>query len=151
MVVDERSRHQLYQRLETVLGIAEADTLMAHLPPVGWADVATKQDLASLENRMDARFQTVDARLNARFASVEARFVSVDARFDVIDERFNSVDERFNSVEQRIEAVKHEMLAAFRGELNTAMTSQTRAIVFAMLGSVTASTSLIFAVTRLAS
>ena len=43
---------------------------MELLPPVGWADVATKQgfglirrDLVALEARMHARFETVDARL----------------------------------------------------------------------------------------
>ena len=49
MVVDERARHQLYQRLEAVLGAEEATILMEHLPPVGWADVATKRDLDALE------------------------------------------------------------------------------------------------------
>jgi hypothetical protein len=49
MAVDERSRHQLYQRLEAVLGAEEATILMEHLPPVGWADVATKRDLDALE------------------------------------------------------------------------------------------------------
>jgi hypothetical protein len=45
MAVTEATRHALYQRLDVVLGQDEAATLMEHLPPVGWADVATKQDL----------------------------------------------------------------------------------------------------------
>jgi len=48
MVIDEGARHRLHGRLEQVLGSEEAGTLMAHLPPVGWADVATKRDLDSL-------------------------------------------------------------------------------------------------------
>jgi hypothetical protein len=48
MTIDERSRHQLFARLEEVLGSDEATTLMEHLPPLGWADVATKRDLDQL-------------------------------------------------------------------------------------------------------
>lgn len=46
MAITEESRFQLHQRLERVLGKDEATTLMEHLPPVGWADVATKADIA---------------------------------------------------------------------------------------------------------
>lgn len=35
----------MYESMEAVHGREVADTVMAHLPPVGWADVATKQDL----------------------------------------------------------------------------------------------------------
>ena len=59
MAVDERTRHEMYSGLEEKLGPHVADALMAHLPPVGWADVATKQDLAALAQRfehMDTRF-----------------------------------------------------------------------------------------------
>lgn len=57
MAITEQSRHDLYVRLEAALGTKEATTLMEHLPPVGWADVATKDDLANLEARLDVRFQ----------------------------------------------------------------------------------------------
>lgn len=45
MAITEATRHQMYQRLEELLGKDEAATLMEHLPPVGWADVATRRDL----------------------------------------------------------------------------------------------------------
>lgn len=54
MVLDERSRHELYLKLEQVLGPDRATTLMELLPPVGWADVATKRDLENLELRLRA-------------------------------------------------------------------------------------------------
>ena len=62
MVVDERSRHELYRRLEEVLGPEAATTLIEHLPPVGWADVATKHDLSGLEQRLELRFDRIDDR-----------------------------------------------------------------------------------------
>jgi len=48
MTISEESRHRLYLRLEEVLGPDEATVLMEHLPPVGWADVATKRDIEGL-------------------------------------------------------------------------------------------------------
>ena len=70
MAIDERTRHQLFLRLEEVLGDEEANTLMEHLPPVGWADVATKSDfvvmrgdLEQLETRMNLRFEIADEKM----------------------------------------------------------------------------------------
>ncbi len=64
MAIDERTRHQLFLRLEEVLGDEEANTLMEHLPPVGWADVATKRDLDDLEQRMGLRFDLAEERMH---------------------------------------------------------------------------------------
>jgi hypothetical protein len=66
MAIDERSRHQLFTRLEEILGEEHATVLMAHLPPVGWADVATRRDLDQLEARLDSRFEAMDSRFEAR-------------------------------------------------------------------------------------
>lgn len=58
MPISERDRHDLYLAVERSIGTEQADTMMAMLPPVGWADVATKHDLAELEGRLEARFDT---------------------------------------------------------------------------------------------
>lgn len=52
MSVDEAARHRLFNKAVEVLGEEEAETLMAHLPPGGWPNLATKQDLLELERRM---------------------------------------------------------------------------------------------------
>lgn len=68
MAVTEESRHQLYQRLEELLGHDEATTLMEHLPPVGWADVATTRDLSVTEAavRADLREEIGGLRVELR-------------------------------------------------------------------------------------
>src|SRR5882757_3750567 len=103
MVLDERARHELFLRLEQVLGPESAETLMEMMPPVGWADVATKRDLDALEQRMDLRFELVDQRFDA-----------VDQRFESVEQR---LDQQFGALDQLFEASEGKLLAAFRGEL----------------------------------
>jgi hypothetical protein len=95
MMISEHTRHEMYRRLEEVLGAEVAATLMEHLPPVGWADVATRRDLDLL--RAD------------------------------------------------FEATEHRLRADFRAELNAAITSQTRTLMFAIIGSNVTMAALAFA------
>jgi hypothetical protein len=71
MALEESSRNRLYNRLEEVLGPDEANALMSLLPPVGWADVATKHDVVLLKQdiaQVEARMATKEdlARLESR-------------------------------------------------------------------------------------
>lgn len=68
MALDERARHDLYLRLEEHLGPEAATTLMEHLPPTGWADVATRRDLDQLRAVTEADLD----RLRADIHHVEA-------------------------------------------------------------------------------
>jgi hypothetical protein len=77
MAVDERGRLQLADAAKRAFGDDAGITLMELLPPVGWADVATKQDLLALEARMDARF-------TPRFESLEARMGRVEDKVDEV-------------------------------------------------------------------
>jgi hypothetical protein len=74
--VDERSRHELYLSIEELIGAEKAETLMSMLPSVGWADVATKQDLvamradiAALEERLGRDITALEERLVLQFRS----------------------------------------------------------------------------------
>ena len=70
MAISEESRHRMYGRLEEVLGVEEAATMMAHLPPVGWADVATKRDLDAFAGLLRAEMATQGAELRTEMANV---------------------------------------------------------------------------------
>ena len=61
--ITESTRFALQQRAREVLGEQEGDTLMAHLPPVGWADVATKQDLEVVSVQIGALREATKADL----------------------------------------------------------------------------------------
>jgi hypothetical protein len=59
VAVDERARHQLFVKLEQVLGSEEATTLMETLPPVHHDELVTKEyldlRLAAMEDRLTTR------------------------------------------------------------------------------------------------
>ncbi|MCZ7528928.1 MAG: hypothetical protein M5U31_00425 [Acidimicrobiia bacterium] len=78
MAIDEHTRHHLHELARETWDDEAADTLMEMLPPVGWADVATKRDLDALEERIGARFEIVDLRLAAFEERTDARFAAVD-------------------------------------------------------------------------
>jgi tetrahydromethanopterin S-methyltransferase subunit G len=60
--------------LRTHVGEAVANTLMEHLPPGGWYDVARTGDFDRIEIRLD--------KLDNRIDKLEARFDKLEARID---------------------------------------------------------------------
>lgn len=76
MAVSETERHELYAKLERVIGKEHAETIMSLLPPVGWTDVATKHDVDVLAGRLEA----VEAKLEARIDGVEAKIEASESR-----------------------------------------------------------------------
>ena len=163
-MIDERARHELYRAVEELLGTSTADTLMTLLPPVGWADVATKDDLRQLEARLttrwdsrfdglttrwDSRFDGLETRWDARFdelagrfsrleAGLDARFVHAeartDAKFAIVDARFENVDGRFARLDTRF--------AQLEGQLDRSLREQTRTLMLGLIGAMFTMTSL---------
>ena len=90
----EAERFTLHQTLRSLMPEAVADTLMAHLPPAGWSDVARTSDIDAVRAEIDAlRTDTKE-----KFDKVDARFDKVDKRFDKIDERFDRMEARFDEL-----------------------------------------------------
>ncbi|MDQ3757580.1 MAG: hypothetical protein M3394_07010 [Actinomycetota bacterium] len=98
MAITEQSRHELYRHLIETMGEKRAATLMAHLPPVGWADVATKQDIDHLRETMALRFETI----TRRFEGVEASIAALAERFDGIEASLRHMDERLRHMDDKL-------------------------------------------------
>lgn len=95
----EADRLTLHQTLRGLMPENVADILMAHLPPVGWSNVATKDDINLLRMEMNQRFTLVDEK----FKQIDPRFTTIDERFKKIDARFDHIDARFDRLETKID------------------------------------------------
>ena len=125
MAVDPAAREQLLASLRATLGSEEAATMDELLPP---DDVGTT-----------ARFDQLDAHLadhDRRFDQHDRRFDQIDTRLDQHDRRFDQIDRTLQSLDQRMDTLRYELIAAFRGEVVSAVSGQTRAV---LLGVITAS------------
>ena len=77
MAISEEDRHRLYGRLEDVLGPAEAATMMAHLPPVGWSEVATRRDVDALGSQLRAEMSVLGSELRGEIASMRGEMTGL--------------------------------------------------------------------------
>ena len=86
----ETARFQMHQGLQNALGEAVANTLMDHLPPSGWSDVARRHDIEMIMMRfdmLDARIESVQDGLNTRIDGLDRRIDGLEKRIDGLDGR----------------------------------------------------------------
>ena len=84
MTVDDRTRLNLHRKLTELLGPEEADTLMAHLPPVTWDRVATTDDVESLGRVLGGELRSEMRELAVQLRS-EMKDVEAGIRSDMKD------------------------------------------------------------------
>ena len=80
MSVDERRRLELADAAKRAFGDDAGITLMELLPPVGWADVATKQDLLAIDQRLgrlELRFDELAREIRAQTWKLMTLMVAV--------------------------------------------------------------------------
>ena len=164
MTIEEQERRVLQEALVNTLGPRPADTLMHYLPPVGWADVATKHDLDALEEKIGLRIDSLRMEVNAGLAGVHAKIdtqrADVDTKIDTgLADVHTKIDTGLASVHTRIDTglaglhtkidtgladVRIE-IAGVRTELYRSMTQQTWRII----GSFVAAQGLLFTALKL--
>ena len=147
MSTNDKARLELHRRLEAVLGAEEASTLMSHIPPVTWDQVATKDDLRALEASLRSEISVSASGLRAEMADLrtdlrtEMAELRTELRTDMADLR---TEFRTDMAELRTEM--HTGTATLRTDISDAITRQTRW----MLGVALALTSVMITVTQLA-
>jgi hypothetical protein len=130
VAITEHDRHKLYLALEHLLGTSEATTLMEHLPPVGWADVATRHDLDQglALVRADLHAELADLRTDMRTEIGELR---TEMRTEIGELR---TEARTGSAELRTE------MADLRAAVETSLRQMIPVVVGATAAIVTAAT-----------
>ena len=147
MSTNDEARLELHRRLEAVLGAEEASTLMSHIPPVTWDQVATKDDLRALEASLRSEISVSASGLRAEMADLrtdlrtEMAELRTELRTDMADLR---TELRTDMADLRTEL--HTGTATLRADISNAITRQTRW----MLGVAVALTSVMITVTQLA-
>ena len=68
MTISEAQRFEMYLGLRNTLGDVVANSLMEHLPPSGWSDVARTGDI----DRIDTRIDRLEADMREGFQSIRS-------------------------------------------------------------------------------
>ena len=103
MAISETARLDMLSGLRKSVGETVANTLMEHLPPGGWYDVARTGDFDRIEIRLDKldnRIDKLEARLDDRIDKLEARFDKLEVRIDNLEAR---LDDRIDKLAQKID------------------------------------------------
>ena len=86
MAVTESERYELYQVLVEKLGAEGAQTLMEHLPPTGWSEVATKHDFdhqrALFRADLDQHRAETSAELQELRGEIRASELRLEAKIE---------------------------------------------------------------------
>jgi chromosome segregation ATPase len=151
MVGDERARHELLVRLQQVLGDKEAATLMEHLPPDRWPELATKGDLSPLQTDLlalrsdvtELKSDVTELKSDVTVLKSDVAVLQSDVselKTDVEELRhetklgFALVDQRFEHLEENLElrfASAHDRMESF---VRSRLDAQTRALLFTIIG-----------------
>ena len=104
MAVTEADRLEMHLGLRQALGDTVADTVMEHLPPTGWGDVARARDVDRVEDRI--------VRLDERIDRIEERIDRIEERIDRMETDFK---DEFRNIRGSIRVLVASVVAVATG------------------------------------
>jgi predicted nuclease with TOPRIM domain len=133
VAVDERTRHELHTRAAEVLGAEHAETLMSMLPPVGWADVATRRDLDALQTtlqqeiallRSDVKHDMTELKteLKGDIHALRNEFSGLEGKFGTLQGQFGQLEGQFGELRGEFGELRGEM-GNLRADVSDKLTS----------------------------
>jgi hypothetical protein len=78
------------------MGHERAATMMNLVPPVGWADVATRHDLDEVDSRVTRRIDALEEKL--------------DYKFEALDHKFEALEQ---GIDAKLHALRYDLLRTF--------------------------------------
>ena len=111
MATTETQRTTLYSQLTDAIGQEAARTLMEQLPPSGWDQVATKDDVKASEQRLQRDIEAREKRLQGQIKESEGRLLLAiaasesgqGARIDETSTRIDETNARIDGTNARID------------------------------------------------
>lgn len=98
MATSASARHHLFRTLESVLGDEDAATLMDHLPPGGWDEVATKTDVRALGSDLRGEMAELRSDLKADIADLRASMAQLGTKQEIAQIVDLHIDARMGAI-----------------------------------------------------
>ena len=141
MAITETQRTLLYNELAEAIGQEAASTLMEQLPPSGWDQVATKDDVKACEERLHHRIEAGEKLLQGELKETEGRVMleiiasesRQSAHIAETNTRIDEANTRINETNAHLTELKGEVSTGFAG-LHLALARQARWMALALVG-----------------
>ncbi|MEY4634193.1 MAG: hypothetical protein RLZ18_1565, partial [Actinomycetota bacterium] len=130
MAISQAKRTELHQELREKLTVDTADTLMDHLPPDGWSEVAMKSDLRTLEVAMKSDLHTLEVAMKSDLTSLE---VALRSEMKAIEHALKSDIAALQAAILLMEERINSKIATLIAKQNKWMTGVLASLVVAMI------------------
>jgi chromosome segregation ATPase len=131
---------------------------MSYLPEGAPGELALREDVERLSERLEALRISIEARLEGiehevkRIGGLEQRIGGLEQRIGGLEQRIDRLEQRMDRLEQRFDAMSLQLVevvravegsrADFRADLSDAIIRSNRTTVLAMVGTIVGSVSL---------